>query len=185
MVSARAATIAGALAAGVALPAAAEDCLPVDAARGSVAFEVKQAGAPFRGRFRAFGGTVCVAEGRATRVEVWLDPASVDSGLPEIDAALRDKDFFDTARHPRVTFASRSVETRGNGQVANGVLQVKATRRDLAVPFTLQREGAASVVAGTLALNRLDYGVGTGEWADTKWLAAEVKVDFRAALARR
>jgi hypothetical protein len=34
-------------------------------------------------------------------------------------------------------------------------------------------------------LDRLDYGIGTGEWSDTRWLGAEVKIDFSATLSRR
>jgi polyisoprenoid-binding protein YceI len=40
-------------------------------------------------------------------------------------------------------------------------------------------------VSGSLTLNRLDYGIGTGEWSNTNWLGAEVKVDFREALGSK
>jgi polyisoprenoid-binding protein YceI len=65
------------------------------------------------------------------------------------------------------------------------VLQLKAHRCELDVPFSLRRENGKAFVSGTLTVNRLDYGIGTGEWADTRWLAGEVKVDFRAALSGR
>lgn len=173
------------IAAVIAQPVLADECYPIDAARGSVSFEVKQAGAPFRGKFRNFGGTVCLSEGHATRVDAWLDVASVDSGLPEIDTALKGSEFFETRQYPRITFASRSVEMRGSSQIVNGVLQVKAARKDLVVPFDLRRDGAGTLVSGSLTLNRLDYGIGTGEWSNTNWLGAEVKVDFRAALTSK
>lgn len=102
----------------VSLPATAAECYAVDPAAGSVSFELKQAGASFRGVFRRLGGEVCLADGRVARVAVWLDPASSDTGLPEIDAALKDKEFFAVRDHPRIAFASRSVEARGDGQRA-------------------------------------------------------------------
>jgi polyisoprenoid-binding protein YceI len=165
------------------LPACAEECHTVDGSRGSVSYEVKQAGSPFRGKFHRFGGEVCLSAERVTRVDVWLDPASVDSGLPEIDAALKDKDFFAVNQYPRVAYTSQSVEARGNAQLAHGMLQMKGQRRDLGVPFNVQRDGNSFIVSGTLTFNRLDYGIGTGEWSNTKWLSGEVTVNFRATLS--
>lgn len=165
------------------LPAQADDCYAVHPAGGSVSFEVRQAGAPFRGAFRRFGGEICVAQDQVTRIEVWLEPASVDAGLPEIDAALKEKEFFEVARYPRITFNSKSAETRGERQRVRGTLEIKDKRRDMEVAFSLRRNGGGPVVSGSLNLNRLDYGIGTGEWSDTKWLGADVKVDFNVKLA--
>lgn len=171
------------IAAVASLPAFAEECHPVDASRGSVLYEVKQAGAPFRGTFRRFGGQVCLSGERVTRIDVWLDPASVDSGLPEIDAALKDKNFFDTDQYPRATYNSQSVEAQGAAQLAHGTLQMKGKRRNLDVPFKFQRDSGRVVATGTLTLDRLDYDIGTGEWSNTQWLSGEVKVEFRAMLS--
>jgi polyisoprenoid-binding protein YceI len=165
------------------LPVCAEECYTVDPSRGSVSYEVKQAGSPFRGKFHRFGGEVCLSAERAMRLEVWLDPASVDSGLPEIDGALKDKDFFAVNQYPRVAYTSQSVEVRGNAQLAHGLLQMKGKRRNLDVPFSLQRDASGFIVSGALTLNRLDYGIGTGEWSNTSWLSGEIKVDFRATLS--
>lgn len=171
------------IAASAAPPVFAQECFTVDGSRGSVSYEVRQAGSPFRGKFDRFGGEVCLTAERATRIEVWLDAGSVNSGLPEIDAALKDKDFFAASQYPRVAYDSQSVEARENAQLAHGTLRMKGKRRNLDVPFRLQRAGAGYIVSGTLTLNRLDYDIGTGEWSNTKWLSAEVKVDFRATLS--
>ena len=172
-----------ALLAFAASPALAEDCYPVRPAGGSVSFEVRQAGSPFRGAFRRFGGEVCLAGDRLSRIEVWLEPASVDTGLPEIDTALRDKEFFETARFPRIAFMGKSAEAVAARQVARGTLEIKDRRREVEVVLELRRDGDAPAVSGSFTLNRLDYGIGTGEWSDTKWLGAEVKVDFNVKLA--
>jgi len=171
------------IAATASLPLYAEECYMIDGSRGNVSYEVKQAGSPFRGKFHRFGGEVCLSAERATRMELWLDPASVASGLPEIDVALKDKDFFAVNQYPRVAYTSQSVEARGNSQLARGMLQIKGKRHNLDVPFRLQRDGSSFIVSGTLTLNRLDYGIGTGEWSNTSWLSGEVKVDFRATLS--
>ena len=163
-------------------PALAEDCYAVRPAGGSVSFEVRQAGAPFRGAFRRFGGEICLAQEHVTRIDVWLEPASVDTGLPEIDVALKEKEFFETGRYPRITFTGKSAGMRGEQQIARGTLEIKGRRRDTEVAFSLRRNGGPAV-SGSLMLNRLDYGIGTGEWADTRWLGAEVMVAFTAKLA--
>lgn len=168
------------------LPASyAEECYRADGNNGSVSFEIKQAGAPFRGKFRRFGGEVCLLDGHATRIDVWLDPAAVESGLPEIDAALKDPDFFAVDRYPRIVYTSHSVEARGSTQLAHGVLEIKGKRLDLDVPFSLQRKGGNSTISGTLTLNRLECGIGAGEWSNTKWLSGEVNVQFQAALSAK
>ncbi|MBI4205816.1 MAG: YceI family protein [Betaproteobacteria bacterium] len=167
----------------VALPAAGGECYAVHSAAGRVSFELKQAGSPFRGIFRRFGGEFCITQSRVERIDVWLEPASVDSGLPEIDAALKEREFFSVGEHPRITFSSRSVEARGDVQRARGTLQIKGTRREVDIAFRLRETGREPVVSGSLTLDRLQYGIGTGEWSDTRWLGAEVKVDFNATLA--
>lgn len=171
------------IAASASLPVCAQECYTVDGSRGSVSYEVQQAGSPFRGNFRRFGGQVCLSEERATRIDVWLDPASVDSGLPEIDAALKGKEFFAAKQYPRVAYTSQSVEPHGSAQLAHGMLEMKGKHLNLDVPFSLRRQGAGFVVSGALTLNRLDYDIGTGEWSNTSWLSGEVKVAFRATLS--
>ncbi len=161
--------------------AAAAECYRVDG--GSVRFEAKQTGAPFRGTFRRFGGELCLEQGKVTRIDVWLDPASVDTGLPEIDASIRGKDFFDAAAYPRITFTGSAGEPQRGRQQAHGTLEIKGTRRAADVPFQLDLAGGRPALAGSFSLNRLDYGIGTGEWAETRWLGAEVRVEFSATLA--
>lgn len=162
------------------LPAAAEECYSVDTARSSVKFELRQAGAPFRGAFQRFGGELCLAGERVTRIVVWLEPASVDTGLPEIDAALKEKEFFDVRNHPRIAFAGA-----GEQNVARGALEIKGRRRETQVPFRLGGSGERRSITGSFTLDRLEYGIGTGEWADPRWLGAEVRINFSATLGRR
>jgi polyisoprenoid-binding protein YceI len=52
------------------------------------------------------------------------------------------------------------------------------------VPIDFQFTNAAggAKLAGTAKLNRLDFGVGQGDWKSTEWVADAVKVSFSLVL---
>jgi polyisoprenoid-binding protein YceI len=164
---------------------AAEECYTADAASGEVTFRVMQSGAPYSGNFRRFAGEVCFSQGRLIHINASLDPSSVDTGLPELDAALKEKDFFAVREFPRVTFASTSVQPQGEAQLTRGTLEIKGNRRDVEVVLRSHQTGDKMSISGTFTLDRLQYGIGTGDWTNTKWLGAEVKLDINATLTRK
>jgi polyisoprenoid-binding protein YceI len=164
---------------------AAEECYTADAADGEVTFRVMQAGAPYTGNFRRFSGEACFAQGRLTRINATLDPSSVDTGLPELDAGLKAKDFFDVLEFPRVTFVSSSVQPQGDAQLTRGTLEIKGNRREVDVLLHSQQTGDKMSILGSFTLDRLQYGIGMGDWTNTKWLGAEVKIDINATLSRK
>lgn len=152
---------------------------------GEVTFHVLQRGAPYTGNFRRFSGEACFAQGRLTRIDATLDPSSVDTGLPELDAGLKGVDFFDVLEFPRVTFASSSVQAQGDAQFTRGTLEIKGNRREVEVPLHTQRQGDKMSLSGSFTLDRLQYGIGMGDWTNTKWLGAEVRLDINATLSRK
>ena len=50
------------------------------------------------------------------------------------------------------------------------------------VTFTLAPTGAATVMKGSASLERLDFGLGQGEWASTEWVGDAVDVRFELKL---
>jgi polyisoprenoid-binding protein YceI len=164
---------------------AAEECYTAGATDGEVTFHVLQAGAPFIGNFRRFSGEVCLTQDRFTRIDATLDPASVDTGLPELDANLLKTDFFDVGNFPSVTFTSSSIQPLGDDYTVNGTLAIKDNKREVAVVIHSQQTKGKLSISGSVILDRLQYGIGMGEWTNTKWLGAEVKVDINATLAHK
>lgn len=157
--------------------------LQVDPEKGEVTFTVTQGEAPFSGRFREFGGVVCHGGNGVQKIEVWLDPASVDTGLPEVDQLLATSQFFRLDEYPRVTFLSRRVEHLDAGRVrATGTLTINGRSREREVEFQLSKENGQWHAQGRFTLPRLAYQLGTGEWEDTEYLANEVVVEFEAKL---
>src|SRR5258706_2821014 len=89
-----------------------------------------------RGRFPGVSGTITIAEDpEQSHVEVDLDVASVDTGIPDRDGHLKSPDFFDVEKYPTISFKSTKVEAGRSGTWAvTGDLTV----RDVTRPITLQ-----------------------------------------------
>lgn len=83
----------------------------IDPAHSAVTFSLSHLGvARSNGRLGVVSGRfhldpVAMANSQA---EIELDPASVDTGLPERDTHLRSAEFFDVATFPKIRFTSRA-----------------------------------------------------------------------------
>ncbi|MGH8311816.1 MAG: YceI family protein [Gammaproteobacteria bacterium] len=159
--------------------------VPVPAAN-SIVFNTTQAGAPFQGQFTQFSGLVCLSANAAEQglIRVQVQAASVDTGLPELDDALRGPDFFDTARWPQASFVSESVQALDAGHYqVTGQLTLRDVTREITVPFSFTpTAGSDARLQGTLDFERLDYHIGLGQWRDTRWVGNEVGVKFSVLL---
>ena len=49
--------------------------------------------------------------------------------------------------------------------------------QELAFPFTWSREGDRARLRAQVTLDRLSFGLGTGEWAEADWVGHSVVVD--------
>jgi polyisoprenoid-binding protein YceI len=89
-----------------------------------------------RGKFTKVSGSIHIAEDPTqSRVEVTIDPASVETGDEGRDAHLRSPDFFDVERYPEITFRSTRVEGESpGGFLVHGDLTVHGVTR----PVTLE-----------------------------------------------
>ncbi len=75
-------------------------------------FEIGHMGlSTMHGRIDVTGGTIVIdRQGDSSRVEVTLDPASVDTGHEKRDEHLRDTEgFFEVDKYPEMRFVSTSV----------------------------------------------------------------------------
>ena len=90
-----------------------------------------------RGQFKDFSGEAVVdtAEPAASRVEVTIQAASVDTGVADRDGHLRSPDFFDAAKFPQIGFKSSDC-TMHQGRVASA--RGELTIRGVSRPVTLK-----------------------------------------------
>ena len=157
------------------------------ASSSSIEFTGTLAGGDFTGRFPRFVAAVVFdpANLAGSRFRVTIETGSANTAEADRDVALAGSDFFAASRWPTATYDADQFATTGSGQYqARGKLTIRGIARDVPVTFTFKptADGRSAMLSGHASVRRLDFGVGQGEWQDTKWLGDEVRVRFELTL---
>ncbi len=66
-------------------------------------------------------------------------------------------------------------------------LTLRDVTRDVTLSFTFEpaADSGTAVLEGGTTVRRLDFGVGQGEWRDTRWVGDEVTIRFSLFLRRK
>ncbi|MCC7461588.1 MAG: YceI family protein [Gammaproteobacteria bacterium] len=173
------------LALAAAPPVPAEEYDGIDAATSQLGFSYTQMGVSLDGRFARYAARLTFDPERpeAARVALEVQMASVDAGNEEGTSELAGAAWFDTARYPVARFESTALQRLPTGQFElRGQLSIKGRTRAVVVPVRFQAQGARGLLSGEFSINRMDFGVGEGEWADTSVVANPVRVRFAFSL---
>ncbi|TDR78474.1 YceI family protein [Paludibacterium purpuratum] len=157
---------------------------PIDSGQSRIDFTLKQMDIPMQGQFKRIGGDVTLDPANAAQGRANLTIQIASISLPTADATAQTKQpaWFNATRFPTAQLITSSIKPLGGNRFQfSGKLTIKGTTRDVSAPFTLSRQGALSVVDGTLPVSRLAYKVGEGEWADTDTVADSVLIKFHIA----
>lgn len=150
-----------------------------------------------RGTFQKLAGTVQF-DGKDVKTivaQATIDVASIDTREPKRDEHLRSADFFDAAKFPTITFASKRVEPKGAGRFALvGDLTIKGVTREV----TLDVEGPTPEIkdpggnirigaSATTKINRQDFGVSWNRALDAGGVVVgdEVAITLDLSLIRK
>ncbi|HEY1773617.1 MAG TPA: YceI family protein [Gammaproteobacteria bacterium] len=149
----------------------------------SLTFTASQGGAPFPGEFKSYTAELCFDDKDPAKgtLRVDVDLNSVDTGLDEMDGALKNDDFFDTAKYPKGTFISDSMKQVSPGHYSvTGKLTLKGITKLIIVPFTWtpSKDGKQAKLDAKTTLERRDYGIGKGQWDDPQYVGLGVDVSF-------
>lgn len=150
-----------------------------------IKFTFKQLGVPVTGSFKTFAADIKLDPQNldASSVEIKVDTGSATLGVPDTEAELAKKPWFDTAQFPQARFTSSSIKALGDGKYeAQGTLDIKGASAAVTVPVTLQQSNGATLATGQLPLQRLNFKVGDGEWSDTSIVGNDVNVTFKLAI---
>lgn len=162
------------------LPAiAAAPAWTVDPAQSTLSFVGTQQGEKFTGVFKRFKATVRYAPGdlAGSALDVSIDVTSVDSKSPDRDQALATDAWFDFKRYATATFRSVGpLRASPNGATADADLSIHGHTKRIAFPFRFVATGPSATLDARVTLDRLDYGLGAGEWADDSVIGHKVDV---------
>jgi polyisoprenoid-binding protein YceI len=156
-------------------------------ASSTLGFSTTFQGESFNGKFGQWTAAISydAANLAASKFDVEVDLASANTGDSDRDSALPGTDFFDVAKFPRAHFATTGFRQVGGKVIADGTLTLHGISKpvSLDVTFKPQASGATLDVAGTV--KRLDFGIGTGDYADTSVIGGDVKVTAHLQLAAK
>ena len=115
--------------------------------------------------------------------KVLVDLKSVTTGDDERDTTLKGPSFFDVEHYPKAVFEAHRFSISANHFIAHGNLSLHGVTRPVAISFTIgQVETRVCCgwisVNGKAKINRLDFGIGTGEWAATDQIPNNVEFEF-------
>jgi polyisoprenoid-binding protein YceI len=183
----RMAVLAAAMAVGS--PALAAESYQLDKAHSTVGFQVRHIFTMVGGSFQDFSGTVRIDRARpeASSVEFTIQAASVFTNEAKRDEHLKSPDFFDTAKHPTISFKSTAVKPAGgNSYEVTGDLTMRGVTRQVTLPVTFLGEArdpwGNEKVGFEIAtvLNRKDFGINWNKALDQGGVLVgdEVKVQI-------
>lgn len=157
-----------------------ETCYTGGDETGTLEFTAVQDGSRFTGGFADFDVKYCWSDGdpAAGSISVTVRPASAATDNRDRDQTLESPEFFAVDEYPESTWKSTAIEADGDGYRAAGELTIRDITRDRAVTFTLEETDGGWRMRGESELMRLDYDVGTGEFADTDFIANRVGIRF-------
>ena len=122
-------------------------------------------------------------EGAKLDVTVKVTSADMKSG--DVNREIRGPEWFDYARFPNAEFHAEDIRRVAPGRyLARGLLSLKGVKKELEVPFTWQQSADAATIQGELNVERLQFGIGTGEWANGNTIGLGVRIKFNVKLRK-
>ena len=155
-----------------------------DPQQSKLEFAGMQAGAEFKGVFHKFTAAVDFAPDdlAGSKIDVQIDMSSVDSLDKDRDTTMRGKDIFDAAHNPTAHYVTKTISKTAAGYAAVGSLTLRGVTKDVPIEFQFVPAAPGAKLSGAAKLNRLDFGVGQGEWKSTETIADAVKISFSLVL---
>lgn len=145
----------------------------IDASHSSVKFSIRHFVAKTTGNFAKFEGTLTVDRDELTNssVEASIQIPSVDTDSDKRDSHLQEDDYFDSKKHPAMTFKSTKWETADseNEFKVTGDLTIRGITKSAVLDVELlgfgegMRGAYLSGWEATTVLDRTDFGVDGGQ----------------------
>jgi len=158
--------------------------IPADS---SLEFVVTFESAESTGKFEIFNAELEFEAKRfdTSSLRVLVDVRSATMSSADLDEAMSEKTWFDSAAYPLASFSSTMMRQTGKQDfLAQGEVSIKGVAQKLDLPLNLAIEGDRMALSGNITLSRVDFGIGTGEWESDSSIAHAVDVRFKLLMQR-
>lgn len=154
-------------------------------AKGStLGFSGTYQGEAFNGSFPGFATTLRFdpADLAGSRLAVSIPLATATTRNADYDTELRGGAFFNSGKFPQARYTAVKFRALGGSRfAADGTLSLRGVSKPVTLSFTWT-PGAKPVLNGTAVVKRLDFGVGTGDWADVGVIPNEIRINTKVLL---
>ena len=159
----------------------------VQPATSTLGFSSSFQGGAFNGSFGKWTAAISydAAHLATSKFDVSVDLASAKTGDKDRDGALPGNDFFNVAKFPQAHFVTTAFHQNGAQVIADGNLTLRGVTKPVSLVVVFKPQGGGATLDVTGAVKRLDFGVGTGDYAVTSVIGAEVKVTAHLVLAAK
>ena len=148
----------------------------------SLTFTATQNGAPVTGKFTNFSGEIYYDPNQLSQshVKIMIDVGSITDAYNQLSDTLKTPDWFNVKAFPEAIFqSSHFTKTKDNTFQANGNLTIRDKTLPVTLTFTQEEYSKTkAVIKGSALIKRTAFGVGQGEWSDTKTVKDDVKINF-------
>ncbi len=151
----------------------------VQQAGSTLRFSGEQQGEVFEGGFGRFDATIQFdpAALAAARFDVSIDIGSADTANSERDETMLGADFFDSKHFPKAEFTAQNFREIAPGRFeADASLRIRDRTVALKFPFDWISSAEGAQLRAKVELDRLAFGIGTGEWEDADTIGHKVTV---------
>lgn len=162
-------------------------CWALRPSQSHLTFSGDQAGAPARGEFKQFDVRFCFDLDNARgHLKVVVDVASLETHNSRRDMVLKGGEFFAVDRYPKAVYEARKFTRAGDGSyTAHGTLKLQDVSRSVPVTFEFSTSGNTATVRGKTVIQRLEFDIGQGRWANTRWVGDDVGLGFALRFIRK
>lgn len=153
-----------------------------DLTRSKISFEIKNMGIRTGGTIDKVQANVQFdpAQLGSSKIEAVAEAASINTDNTMRDNHLKNEDYFDVAKYPKISMESTSFKKKGSGFVGIFNLTIKDKTKPVEMPFTYTSLNSGHLFKGSFKINRRDFGVG----GSSMTMGDDVTINIEAETAK-
>jgi len=155
----------------------------------SLTFTATQNGAPVTGKFTEFSGDINFDPNQIDKsnVKIIVNVGSISDPYNQLADTLKSAEWFNIKSFPKAIFQSRQFIKKGDKSYeVPGTLTIRDKTQAITLNFTLDEYSPTKAkITGSTTIKRTAFGVGQGEWSDTKSVKDDVKVNYKISAVKK